>query len=69
MKFKKKKFKTKKSVSKRIKVTGRGKFLRHKAGRRHLLAGKTSRRKRKLRRAALISKADVRMIKSMLPYA
>ncbi len=69
MNFKKRKFKTKKSVAKRIKVTARGKLLRHKAGRRHLLSGKTSRRKRKLRKATLISKADIKMMKAMIPYA
>jgi large subunit ribosomal protein L35 len=64
----KKKLKTKKSIAKRVKITARGKILRHKAGKRHLLSSKNARRKRKLRHATLISPADTKMIKRMLPY-
>ena len=42
--------KTNKGVRKRMKVTATGKVLRHKANKRHLLAGRTSKRKRQLRR-------------------
>lgn len=41
--------KTNKSVKKRFRVTGTGKLKRAKPNRRHLLAGRTSKRKRQLR--------------------
>ena len=42
--------KTRKSISKRFKVTGKGKLVRRRAFRRHLKAGKSSRRLRSLGR-------------------
>lgn len=65
----KKKLKTKKALAKRIKVTKRGKLLRKKAGKSHLLSGKARKRKRKLRKTALVSKAHIKTIKASLPYA
>jgi large subunit ribosomal protein L35 len=50
------KLKTHKGVKKRVKVTGGGRVRRHKAGARHLLAGKSSKRKRALRRP--VTKSD-----------
>ena len=38
--------KTRKAVAKRFKVTGTGKILRARAGRRHLLTGKGAKRRR-----------------------
>ncbi len=52
------KMKTKKSVKKRLKVTGRNKLKRTRPGRRHLLTKKPSKRKRKLRKKTLVSKAQ-----------
>ena len=46
--------KTKKSVAKRVKVTGTGKLMRYKAGRRHLLVRKNSKRRRQLRGPTLV---------------
>jgi len=40
------KAKTRKSVAKRFKVTGTGKLLRRKQGKRHILQKKSSKRKR-----------------------
>ncbi len=48
------KMKTKKSISKRIKVTGTGKLMRFKAGRRHLLVRKNAKRRRQLRGAHVV---------------
>ena len=62
------KLKTRKSVAKRFKITKKGKVKRQRAFRRHLLGWKSSKRKRKLRRSALASGADVQRIKKMLPY-
>ena len=45
--------KTNKGVKKRMKVTASGKIKRHKTNKRHLLSGRTSKRKRQLRRAAI----------------
>ena len=43
--------KTNKSVKKRMKITATGKVKRHQCNKRHLLAGRSSKRKRQLRRA------------------
>lgn len=62
------KLKTNKAARKRFKVTGRGKVLKSKTGRRHLLTDKKASRKRKLRRWDAVPRALVRKIKSLLPY-
>ncbi|MGA2686401.1 MAG: 50S ribosomal protein L35 [Verrucomicrobiota bacterium] len=61
--------KTRKSVSKRFKITGTGKVLFRDAGRRHLLQGKNSKRRRSLRKAALVGAADIYRIKQNLPFS
>jgi large subunit ribosomal protein L35 len=58
--------KTKKSLKRRIKVTGTGKLMHYREGRRHLLSGKRSKRRRKLRRAKLVPKHLVRKYTQML---
>jgi len=63
------KLKTKKALAKRIKVTKKKKMLRSKTGRRHLLSGKTSKRKRKLRKRGKVSSAGKRLMKESLPYS
>ena len=62
------KLKTRKAVAKRIKMTKRGKFKRFHAGTSHLLGHKSSKRKRHLRRSALVAKVDAHVIKKLLPY-
>ncbi|MHC4955030.1 MAG: 50S ribosomal protein L35 [Planctomycetota bacterium] len=52
--------KTNRSVLKRFKVTKNGKVRRNKAFRRHLLAGRTTKQKRNLRRHALVCAAERR---------
>ncbi|MHC4549224.1 MAG: 50S ribosomal protein L35 [Planctomycetota bacterium] len=52
--------KTNSSVRKRFKLTKGRKLRRNKAFRRHLLAGRTTKRKRKLRRPGLVSAAESR---------
>ena len=44
------KLKTHKGVARRFKKTGTGKLMHYRAGRRHLLTGKSSRKMRPLRR-------------------
>lgn len=54
------KMKTKKAIKSRFKVTGTGKLKRYRPGRRHILTKKSSKRKRKLRRPALLSKEQTK---------
>jgi len=63
------KLKTKKSVAKRFKITGTGKVLYFGAGGRHLLSGKSSKRKRRIKKASTLHrKGDAQMVKRLLPY-
>ncbi|MCK4423136.1 MAG: 50S ribosomal protein L35 [Candidatus Omnitrophica bacterium] len=62
------KLKTRKGAAKRFKVTGSGKVKRNKAGGRHLLTGKTGKRKRNLRKSGLTDKTQEDSVKKMLPY-
>jgi len=63
------KAKTRKAVAKRFKVTGSGKVLRRKQGKRHLLQKKNRKRKRNLGKATLVSKADLKNVKANLPFS
>ncbi len=63
------KAKTRKAVAKRFKVTGTGKVLRRKQGKRHLLQKKNRKRKRNLGKATLVSTADLRNVKESLPFS
>jgi len=60
--------KTRKSVAKRFKITARGKVLRAHSARRHLLSAKTSKRKRRLGKAARVDDTDVARVKANLPF-
>ncbi len=61
------KIKTKRAAAKRFKRTASGKFMYRKAGKSHLLTHKTRKRKRNLRKPAVISDAMVTQIRRMLP--
>lgn len=61
--------KTRKSVSKRVKITGTGKILRNRPGKRHLLECKNPKRRRRLGRAALVASADAKNILKALPFS
>tara|TARA_B100000586_G_C19788447_1_gene293079 strand:- start:292 stop:501 length:210 start_codon:yes stop_codon:yes gene_type:complete len=63
------KAKTRKAVAKRFKVTGSGKILRRKQGKRHLLQKKSRKRKRNLGKATLVSAADLKNVKANLPFS
>jgi large subunit ribosomal protein L35 len=54
------KHKTNRSVRKRVKITKSGKVRRNKAFRRHLLAGRSRKRKRNLRRHGFVSPGERR---------
>lgn len=63
------KLKTKKSVAKRFKITGTGKVMHYGAGGSHLLAKKTSKRKRRIKRTSVLkNKGDIKTVKRLLPY-
>ncbi len=61
--------KTKKSVSKRFKITASGKVMSRRAGKRHLLSGKSSKRRRNLGEVREVHHTDVYKIKSCLPFS
>ncbi|MGB5289774.1 MAG: 50S ribosomal protein L35 [Ignavibacteriaceae bacterium] len=52
------KMKSNRGASKRLKKTASGKFKRHKAYKSHILTSKSTKTKRQLRKANLVSKAD-----------
>ena len=62
------KMKTKRSAAKRFKVTGTGKLMRNKAYKRHILAKKSTKRKRNLRKAAVVDDTNVKTMKQIMPY-
>jgi len=62
------KMKTHRGAAKRFKATGTGKIKRSKAYKSHILAKKTRKRKRNLRKSGLVSRSDFFRIKSILPY-
>ncbi|MFM1549958.1 MAG: 50S ribosomal protein L35 [Lentisphaeria bacterium] len=60
------KMKTRKGAAKRLKRTGTGKYMHHRAGGRHIMSKKNAKRKRRLRRPALIKKTEMNRIKGSL---
>ena len=62
------KLKTVKGVKERFKVTGTGKMLARRAGRRHLLGSRRRKTKRQLRRPQLVAEVDLRKLRSLVPY-
>jgi large subunit ribosomal protein L35 len=64
----KQKIKTHRGAAKRFKRTKRGKFLRSKAFKQHILSSKTTSRKRKLRGTVTVADVDAPKLARMLPY-
>jgi len=62
------KMKTKRAAAKRLKATASGKLKRHSGWKSHLLEAKSPRRRRRLRKASLISAADQPRLKKLVPY-
>jgi large subunit ribosomal protein L35 len=62
------KLKTHSGAKKRFKKTGTGKIKRNQAFARHILTSKTTKSKRKLDLAALVSDADAPKVRRMIPY-
>jgi len=62
------KLKTRKSAAKRFRVTGSGKIVYCGAGHSHHLEKKTSRRKKRQLALGIVSNADRKNVKALLPY-
>lgn len=60
------KMKTHSGAKKRIRVTGSGKLMRQRAGKRHLNEHKSSRRTRRLSLDVPVAKADVKKARKLL---
>ena len=61
--------KTKKSVAKRFKITATGKVMRPRAGKRHLLQGKSPKRRRSLGTSKVVDSTDAYRILQNLPFS
>ncbi len=62
------KLKSHRGAAKRFKKTASGKFKRGQSFKRHILTSKTTKRKRALRKSALVSEQDQAKLERMLPY-
>ncbi|RAL26811.1 50S ribosomal protein L35 [Thermoflavimicrobium daqui] len=62
------KMKTKSAAAKRFKKTGTGKIKRSHAFTNHMFEGKSMKRKRKLRKSAIMHKGDVKRIQQLITY-
>lgn len=63
------KMKTHRGAAKRFKLTGTGKIKKAKAFKSHILEKKSAKRKRNLRKTGLVSAADAKKLKLLIPYA
>jgi len=64
-----KKRKTHRGAAKRFRKTATGKFKRSHAMKRHILTKKNASRLRDLDKDTLVAKADLAVVRRMLPYA
>ena len=62
------KLKTHKGAAKRFRITATGKVKRGHSHARHILTSKTTKRKRILDKDVMVSEADEKPVKRMLPY-
>ena len=69
MQKKPKSIKTRKSVAKRFKITGTCKIIRNRPGKRHLLASKNAKRRRKLGTPALVDKTAYARVRENLAFS
>ena len=58
--------KSHRGAAKRFKISARGKVLRHHSMTSHILTKKSTKRKRKLRKAAVVSPGFAKTVKTML---
>jgi large subunit ribosomal protein L35 len=62
------KLKSHRGLAKRVKVTAKGKIKRGKAYHSHLLSSKSPKEKRRLSQSDTVHSADMKRIKSLVPY-
>jgi len=62
------KIKTRRGAAKRFKKTASGKIRRNKAYKTHILTKMSPKRRRQLRKATLVSEADLHRVRAMIPY-
>lgn len=62
------KLKSHSGASKRFHKTGTGKFLRKKAGKRHILTSKNRERKRRLSGSVVVDGTSSARLRRLLPY-
>jgi len=60
------KMKTNRGAAKRLRKTGTGKIRRMRAYKSHILTKKSQKRKRRLRTATLVAKADEKRVRRLL---
>jgi len=61
------KMKSHRGAAKRFKRTGTGKIVRSQSNKQHILTKKSSKRKRHLRKSALVHPSDTRRVQQMVP--
>lgn len=62
------KMKTHRGAAKRFSLTGTGKIKRSHAFTSHILTKKSAKRKRNLRKAAIMTAADAQRVINLIPY-
>jgi len=63
------KMKTKKAISKRVKVTGTGKWKSASAYTSHLALNKSTKQKRQARKLSIVDTSDQKRMERALPYS
>src|SRR5690625_2400455 len=61
------KLKTNRGAAERFRATGSGRIKRKRANHSHILTKKSTKRKRRLRSTTLVSKADEKSVRQLLP--
>ena len=61
------KMKTHRGAAKRFKKTATGRIIRSRSNKQHILTKKSAKRKRRLRKPALVAPVDEKRLKQMLP--
>ena len=61
------KMKSHRGAAKRFKKTGSGKIVRARSNKQHILTKKSSKRKRNLRKSAIVENVDAKRLEQMLP--
>ncbi len=62
------KMKSHRGAAKRFRKTGTGKLTHQKKNKRHILTKKSAKRKRQLREKGIVSDADAKRVKQLVPY-